>query len=204
MPIPPLMMMVAPTVPLDIIRLCTDPNTASIVAINVLNTVCDVSRLRIDRLTDHVFMLVASAFQGSTPLKPADVAALVNHCDKVGYGDRHAVARYERGSMSADHKSLLVQLLLCTPQPPACGWQPPLNLWLTKSLQRTVPLLDEHMSASRTLHLSISSCVPCYASRLATLSARLCLSEHADRRLNIRYGLCSAGRQDMFDACSRV
>mgnify|MGYP000252019804 CR=1 FL=1 len=82
-------MIAAPPVLLrDVILVCTDPNTASIID-NVLNLLCDVSWMPSCCLADHacVLRLVASSFQGSAPLKPADVAAMVNHRNKVGYGD---------------------------------------------------------------------------------------------------------------------
>jgi len=72
----------------DVIRVCTDPEAAYIMD-NVLNTLCDVSRIPSCGAADHacVVCLVWSSFQGSAPLKPADVAAMVDHRNKVGYGD---------------------------------------------------------------------------------------------------------------------
>jgi len=82
-------MIAAPLVLLrDVIRVCIDPDTAYI-SDSVLNMLCHVSRMPGGSLSDHAcaVCLVVSFFQGSAPLKPADVAAMVNHRDKVGYGE---------------------------------------------------------------------------------------------------------------------
>ena len=70
-----------------VVRVWTDPKTAYIID-NVLNLLCDVSWMPSCCFADHAFVvyLVGSSSQGSAPLKPADVAAMVNHRDKVGYG----------------------------------------------------------------------------------------------------------------------
>jgi len=72
----------------DVIRVCTDHHTAFIID-NVLFTLCHVSRMPSGLLADNPLVVcpVWSSSQGSAPLKPADVAAMVNHRDKVGYGD---------------------------------------------------------------------------------------------------------------------
>jgi len=103
-------------------RVRTDPNTAYIID-NVLNMLCDVSWMPSCCLADHacVLRLAASSFQGSAPLKPSDVAAMVNHRSRVKCGVMSSCSMLAVRRRACSQAALLSGPVYLTLRLAACG-----------------------------------------------------------------------------------